>query len=287
MTHRRYYQLFFLVGFASLSFEVCLTRFFSFLLYKDFVFLAVSAAVLGIGLGAALSPLLPRPGTGRLPPALAGGLGLLCPAVLLLALLSPSEDPYFIWILFSLLSLPPFVVHGLLAAHFYAVLPEKSGRLYAADLSGAAAGAVAAVPAMAALGPVGYTLAFSSALLAAGVLGSAREGPGRGGRLATAALSLAAFAVFAVLLTGRRIESSLLDRRIPGKPMFDDAKRPFFRILGTAWNASGRFDLTTSEKEDLRYVFSDGGVPASMHRFDGTPASVAGLRKSVAFAPFT
>ena len=126
---------------AGLAFEVSLTRIFSLLFQYHYVFLIVSLAVLGLGLGAALGHL------GLQRQWIAGGQENLNRLSLALAvslpaaafLLSRVRSASSIWPA-AILGLIPFVILGGFYALAYRLFARRSGLLYGADLLGAAAG---------------------------------------------------------------------------------------------------------------------------------------------------
>lgn len=284
----RFLLLLFITGFVSLSFEVALTRLFSFLLFQDFVFLAVSFAVLGIGLGAALSPRILSPNRAGFPMVVLGVYGVLLPATLLLILTAPSQKPELLWLLFGAASLPPFMLYGILAAFFYSAMPERSGALYAADLSGAALGTLMAAAGMNAFGPLHFIFVLSGMLLILQGWNSFQElrRGNKAGSLASVLLFLA-FAALLTPLTGRRLDGLLFERTVPGKPLFDRVGKEGRAVERTRWNAVGRLDLLPSQDSFRKYLYTDGAVPANVVKFDGNLDSVAYMRRFVFYLPFS
>src|SRR3972149_66293 len=155
----------FVIGLTVLSYEIILTRFFSALFSYHFVFVAVSLAVLGLGLGGLFAtrfqkgdeavPLVYGVLQGR--SAFFLGLSLL----IVLALFA-----YFPWMrgvwFFSLVALLPFGVAGYSLAMTMRLFSSESPRVYWADLSGGALGTLLIVVGLQKWGPVGALLVLAA-----------------------------------------------------------------------------------------------------------------------------
>lgn len=120
------------VSASGLVFEIALTRIFSFFFQYHFAFLAVSLAVFGLSIGAALVQ-VKRLKSSTLT-AILLPLALSYSSVALLLAFLPSAES--IWPR-ALVALIPFVLTGLFAALAFGRFNQQSGTLYAADLVGA------------------------------------------------------------------------------------------------------------------------------------------------------
>ena len=189
---------------AVLLYELLLTRLFAITLFADFAHLALALALLGIGVGAMaqhLRPtLVPDEGLERR----IGWLGLLQAALILTAVLAAirfpvldiSEvppttyqdrstikdnllDPVWFAALLPMLA-APFAVSGLIFSGVFSRRKAEIGMLYAADLLGAAVGAVLFVPLLGWLaGPdAAFIALFASALGSLLLLRSSGSRPG-------------------------------------------------------------------------------------------------------------
>ncbi len=168
----------FLLSFCGLSVEIALTRVFAVVLRYHFAFLAIAIALCGLGLGGYFAHWLRARATQLLPwLPLAMAITTLFAAWFLAHILLPYFPTAF-W-LAGLVALLPFLCLGATFAFLFDRYSERSGRLYAADLAGAALAAggvlvllnlVGGLNALIFLaGLVGLTL-----LLLSGVLGSLR-----------------------------------------------------------------------------------------------------------------
>ncbi|MBI3947738.1 MAG: hypothetical protein HY321_17595 [Armatimonadetes bacterium] len=276
----------FLVALAGVALEVALVRVFALLFRYHHLFLLVSVAVCGLGLGGLLRTYLPDRCCRLWTSALLFGLSI--PAVLLLLFRSPLaarlvETPWL-----PLVPMVPFLFAGLFLSEAFRRHAAQGGALYAADLTGAALAALLVVPLLERLG--GFGTCFLVAALACGgaavVAGDARRG-------ARAACALAALACL-VLLTGNR--SLRLVDLPPLPPEADPAlTKPMLKelqpgspakIVATRWSAFARTDVTDEGSPEVRYVYTDGDTPTNMIRFDGDLKKVAELTGQLGFLPY-
>jgi SAM-dependent methyltransferase len=277
------------VGFASLSFEVVLTRVFAVILNQDFVFLAVSFAILGIGLGAALSPFIMGKNRERFPVHVLAGFALIFPLDLFLILIIPSSQSMGLWLLHGIATLPPFIVMGAIAAFIYTVMPEKSGILYVCDLGGAGLGTLLAIPGMDLLGPVKYPLLLSVAVMGVGLAAEFLQERKIRARMSVLAVVTACI-VAAALFPGtqRFLDKAVVGRAVHGKTLFSHLKREGTRIEKTLWNSVSRLDLVSARNYPCKFIYIDGSVPATMFRFNTNRDHMTRyLKHFICYAPFT
>ena len=122
---------------SSLYLEIALTRLLATVYYPPYVFAAISLAILGIGLGAALASWRTalRQETRVASYMSLAGLGALILVAFVVGTAAYDLQP----LLFALTTLP-YVFAGLALAAIFALAPDDSPRLYMADLLGAGAG---------------------------------------------------------------------------------------------------------------------------------------------------
>jgi hypothetical protein len=152
----------FAAAMSVLAFEVALTRAFSVLLRYHFVFLAISLATCGLGVGGLIDHLLHR----RFPhwqvstqlTIRALVTAALYPLVILLLFASPlSAKLTSVWVV-SLICIAPFLAAGLLLSRAFARYSAESGRLYFADLVGAAIGSFGIIAVLQMVGAINAAL---------------------------------------------------------------------------------------------------------------------------------
>ena len=134
----------FLVSFAVLAFEVSLTRVFSVLFNYHYVFVAVSGAVCGLGLGGFAWHLLSRGGRQREVGFAGLGFALAMPASIALLFGGSGLVGRHLWA--AIIPLLPFTFAGAFLAEVFRSRASECGRLYHADLFGASLAAVLIVP---------------------------------------------------------------------------------------------------------------------------------------------
>ncbi|MFQ5812533.1 MAG: hypothetical protein ACE5I2_05010 [Anaerolineae bacterium] len=284
----------FLVSAAGLIFEITLTRLFSLFFQYHFAFLAVSLAVLGLSLGAALgrfvAPSDPKSTRGKDLLVTLVALSLSFPLAAIVMAWLPSAAsvlPY------AAIALIPFVLIGLFAALAFARFATHSGLLYAADLTGAAVGVVSV------LGLLTLGSTFNVVILLGGVTGLAvvllaistptlsTDRRYLAGSFLALLLSAGLFGVNFVSgcvdYSPARLTSAPRDKTMIA--VLNDTSQSA-RIVYTVGDPFARVDVVETEDPEAKFVFTDGGAGSLMLRFDGDLEKVAPLRDSVEFIPF-
>jgi hypothetical protein len=148
-----------LLTMSSLAFEIALTRLLSTLFYPPFVYIVLSIAILGIGLGATLAVWRENWREASRIPAYMGfaGLTALFLTIFIIMTASFSLAP----LLVLLIALPYFGV-GLALTALFSNSPENSRLLYAADLLGAGLGAILVIPLMNTFGTINSLLLIAT-----------------------------------------------------------------------------------------------------------------------------
>src|SRR5690606_19767431 len=272
----------FLIAAAGLALQILLTRILSVVLSYHFVFAVVSLAMLGLGAGALLVHLYlrARPSAALLPlPPLAvlGALATLATLVLpeaitLIARIAPGTGA-LPWYLLAMA--PPFLLSGAALALAFRAWPTSSGRLYAADLTGAALGSAGAIAGLELLGGVPAIFVVALALGVAALFLAVAAGIRTSTPAALAAAALP-FAALVVAASG----SGLYAPRLPAglKPDKEIHDALFGSrgggILETLWSSFGRTDLVAF-RPDSGYmdIYVDGTAGTPMYRFSGDVAN--------------
>jgi hypothetical protein len=198
-----------LVAGCTLALQVLLTRIFSAALVYHFGFLAISLALLGVGAGAIAVYLLSGRFGGPVEPLLARWSALLAlllvvtPALLVrldyeTSLQSEVTGPFAVTLaLACVVAALPFTAAGVVIALAVRAYTGSIGRLYAFDLAGAGAGALAVVPMLWVVsGPtlvvgLGAVAALAAILFAGPAASPERRLAAAAGAAALAALALA------------------------------------------------------------------------------------------------
>lgn len=267
----------FAVAMSVLGFEVALTRAFSVLLRFHFVFLAISLATCGMGIGGLIDFLLRRRllrGT-QAPVVLVWAASLaaiLMPLTFYLLFATPlSARLTSVWVV-TAVCLPPFLAAGAFLSHAFAWQSAQGGRMYFADLTGAALGSFLVIGALQLLGGInagmiwGLVIALGALTLAAGFrLWRVLPVP--------TLLALGTLALVAANRNGAIVDTPLLPLADDpnAKPLFQELGDPRVgaKIVATEWNAFARTDVVSNRGTDDLYVYTDGEVPTNMLAFDG------------------
>ncbi|MGE0867701.1 MAG: hypothetical protein AB7P03_04005 [Kofleriaceae bacterium] len=282
MTQRRMLGAVFLLSFAVLAYEVALMRVFSALLQHHFAFLAISVAICGLGLGGLALHVRRRrraPAESVLADSAAAfALSGVIVVVLLLILVIPRAVNAT-WLAGALL-LVPFGCAGVFLAELFAAHAAHSGRLYAADLIGAATAALATLGLVQIAGaPNAAMIATLAGALAGVICAPTRAIRGRSIAAAVIAVAMAAANTATGWLETPAIASSGApdDEEARAQPLFTRLGAPAGErpdIIRTEWNAVIRTDVVKdptlgARAGDVLQIYNNGNVPTRMLRIAG------------------
>jgi hypothetical protein len=243
------------VGFSLLTYEMALTRVCSALFSYHFSFLAVSLALLGLGLGGLWLVFRPCSDLGRTDPWFAGmAVGIL--AFTLVSFLVPFEATSSLVGVLPLLGLMllgclPFFCCGVIVCSFLAVYRDQAGRVYAFDLAGGALACLTVNLLLDTAGPV-ITLLLSALICAlAGMAvwrASQRE---KSARISASALSCIAVSAIALaqLVSGGAIAMDTVSLGLD---------TPRQRISFDAWNCLSRISVIVHNPKRAQFVIDAG-----------------------------
>ena len=293
------------VALATSMYEILLTRVFSVTMWYHFAFLAVSAAMFGMTVGAMLVYLLPAAFTEtRLRSQLAASSLLFGVTIVLgfaaqlrIHFREPDTARAFLAIAATYLIVSvPFVFSGICVCLCLTRFPNQVGWLYAADLTGAALGCVLLVLVLRATNAPA-TMVLVGLLATLGILFFAATGPPSFQRLSTAVcILLAVLAMAHAGILGRRsasaAKSALSIRWVKGEeegPLLYERWNSFSRVVvgGDAdtpgepfgWGLSAAYN--GGRKVRQLYLTIDAGAGTVLTSFEGTPASLDYLRYDV------
>ncbi len=230
-------------SFAGLSFELALMRAFSISLSYHFAFMVLSIAMLGIGASGTALSVFPGLNDLRRVPLYGLLLGVSIPASYLLANAVPFDPARLSWdraqlfavSLYYIILCVPFFCFGLIVSTAYASMSRKANAIYASDLLGAGAGALAMAWLLSLGGPETSVFLISS-LLAAGLLYRV----GGKTRLLSALLLVLNIAVLF-------LHPAFIRPRIsPYKPFALALRFPEATLINTAYSPYARVDLFKS-----------------------------------------
>ena len=278
----------FLTSLSVLVLQISFTRIFSVFIGYHFVFIAVSTAMLGIGLGAMLfyklrAKISSRKSSLNLLGVLAGGLSL---SILLSLMVVVNVSSTGTWFIYIVQIFPPFFLAGMFFALSYHQFASQSNLLYFADLSGAAFGCLGAVLLLQKMGSMN-TVAATSLFPAIGAMILLRKQ-----KRVYFLLSVVVFLV-AILFTGLnlRYEFLMMNLSVSGKShktLLKIIKEEKGEIIYSDWNAFSRVDVVEYYQEkSVRTIFVDGGAGTDMVRFTGDFTDVKEeLTQDMGFFPY-
>lgn len=288
MKQRSFVPEIFAISLAAILLEISYTRIFSFKIYYYFTYVIIGIGLLGLGAGGvalATSRRLRDLEVDRLVSicALVGSAAVLAGyfaiAPMPLNVSQLSVAPFEIAKLFGVCAVlvVPFVAVGLAVSRILSARPDRVGRLYGADLLGAALACMLCIPLLRGLSPPGCVMA-SGALLAAASLRRARGGAtrlvlGSGLTLVMAALAAAP----------GRLPDPVTDR---AKQL--GAAREAGLVLFSRWDPVFRIDVAHHplQPEAGHMIYHDGQLGSGLPAFDGDLTRFQKLERGSRSLPF-
>jgi hypothetical protein len=241
--NRAFLRLIFNASFASLSYEIALMRAFSISLWYHFAFMVISIAMLGIGASGTVLSVIPNLKDIRRVPRYALMLALSIPASYVLANAIPFDLARLSWDRIQILFISlyyvilciPFFCFGLIVSTAYSTMSPEATAIYASDLLGAGAGAIAMAWLLSLGGPETSVFIISS-LLATGLLYQVDR---KTRTVSAVLLSLNMAVLF--------MHPTVIQPRIsPYKPFALALQFPGAELLGTEYSPYSRVDLFKS-----------------------------------------
>ncbi len=268
----------FLISLSVISLEISITRISSIIYTYNYAFMAVSLAILGLGLGGVFSYY--RWSSRRLLPAeyiynrLSFFSALFAVSTFIFLILILKIPLFTNLYLYFAVTFIPFFFAGIVLSLAFKLFAGSSFKLYFFDLIGAALGALAVIFILDLIGGVNAIIAISIA----GVLASFLFLKNRySQKINLKNLGLAsAVAVILLLMLILNIFTGFLGevpiRRSEIKDMYFLVDEPGSNgeVIDTRWSAFGRTDLVGLEDNDnVRFLFIDGAAGTPMFKFDG------------------
>lgn len=278
----------YLIAMAVMILEVTLTRLFSVILYYHYVFMVVSFTILGLGVGAAY--------VYRLRPGLWSPRKFFCNLTIYSWLFALSILLSTIWIqrfpfvkilpVYSLVAFAPFFFAGAILAVCFGRFPAFSGRIYFADLSGAASGALVVILLIGQIGAGNSALLLTVVICGAGLLFSL--GIGKSYRILSSVGVCLALILFFCSLKYPFLQLSFPSNYHYTKTLFATISNPEenAKIVYTDWSALGRTDVVEGRDPSVKVVYTDGGAGTPMLGFNGDLEKIDYLKEDIGFFPY-
>jgi spermidine synthase len=297
----RYYLAIFILAAATLAYQILITRFFSVMLYYHFAFGAISLAMLGLTRGAMevynnparYVPERVREEFARHASwfAISGAAAMI--AFLCVPLVIPGDYVLMVLAIVTVGFVRPFTESGVCITLLLTRLPYGGGRLYAADLAGAALGCLGVIFVLLVVNPVSATLGIGALAAGAGwtvVRGSADI---RGLRLSGAvALTLAAATVLqtGLDLSGKSHLGVFWAKGTEQLGTLFERWNTYSRVRVTALGNSAPFGWgfthTPNTKIDQDHLDIDADAATVITRYDGDIGKLSYLKDDVINAAY-
>lgn len=264
----------FSIAFSLIAFEIFISRLFAVILDYNFVFLVVSIATLGIGLGGYFA----YKSFGRFSSVRDTIMGLFALSMIVVVLAIYSL-PYIGVVFYSLVAIIPFLLGGYLLAGIMQSQHHQIHLIYFADLVGAGLGALGVILLMNAFGPIQTVGLLSFFLFLLYVITSFRTTKVR---LRVVNGFLLVILVFNMVLPFTNFITFHSYRTSPYN-VFQQEKDA--DIVYTNWDAFSRTDVYDANDE-LLYITIDGGAVSPTSKFTGNLYDVAYLNTTTSSLAF-
>lgn len=280
------------VFFVSLSifiYQTLLTRLFSAVLNYNFVFVIVSFAILGTGLGGILNhKLIPNKRVSSEKLLYACSIGLSSSIIISIGLM--YFVPYTpLYVLFILTAVIPFIMGGMIISAAFKENPDISSKLYFMDLSGGGIGSIAVIKIMddySFMSSVFIVVIFSLLILI--LIGIYYKNIKR---VLAAGLAIILLTVtltsgdFMMWLEGN-FYAYYTNPSATIRNLHSSNEKPL-RIPFTKWNSVAKTDVIETTNENEKLIVMDGGAAAPIVRFNGDLNQVQYLKEEVNYIPFS
>src|SRR5919202_4763488 len=279
----------FLIALSGLVLEVSITRIFSAAIWYHFAFVAVSVALMGLGASGLVVHHRVKKLKGRWAENLtifsAWGIIIFIP-ITLFVMHALASQVIFLPLFMALFSVPFFFVGIIISAAFNA-FGSVAGRLYAADLVGASAGAFLVVLFLLLTGGEGANLIVG---LISGISATIFSSIAKNTRKLIVSFIFVAFAMSLLLVNYATQIFAIPTDPTAHKdlPMYLRA-HPGSKIVKTQWNSFSRIDVVEGGEGSeglVAKVFIDGGAGTNIISWDGNIESRQELSTWMQYLPF-
>jgi hypothetical protein len=279
----------FLIALSGLVLEVSITRIFSAAIWYHFAFVAVSVALVGLGASGLVVQHRVKKLKGKWAENLtiysAWGITLFIPITLFVMHALASQVIYLP--LFMILFSVPFFLIGIIISAAFNAFASVAGRLYAADLIGASAGALLVVLFLVLTGGEGATLIVG---LIAAIGGTIFSRIAKNTKKTLVSLMFVAFAISLIFLNhATQIFAIPTDPTAQKDLPIYLREHPGSKIVKTEWNSFSRIDVVeggTGGEGLVAKVFIDGGAGTNIISWDGHTESRQELSNWMQYLPF-
>lgn len=294
----------FLTSLSGLVLEIAITRIFSAAIWYHFAFVAVSVALVGLGSSGLLVHYrlkkIKENWAADLTITSSIGICIILPITLFVMHSLASQVNYLPLFMF-MFSIPFFFV-GVVISTAFSAFSQTAGRLYAADLIGASAGAILVVFFLSMIGGEGTTLLVGVIAAICSIIFSITA---KNRKKILLSLAFVAFTLLLVVINGITQVFSIPTDPTANKdlPIFL-RENPGSHIAKTQWNSFSRIDVVEGISGDcipardprnpsqcaaeglVAKIFIDGGAGTNIISWDGNPDSRKELSSWMQYLPF-
>src|SRR5215210_39594 len=279
----------FLMALSGLVLEVSITRIFSAAIWYHFAFVAVSVALVGLGASGLVVQYRVKKLKGKWAENLtvlsAWGITIFIPITLFVMHALASQVIYIP--LFMILFSVPFFLVGIIISAAFNAFASVAGRLYAADLIGASAGALLVVLFLVLTGGEGATLIVG---LIAAIGATIFSRIAKNTKKIVVSLLFVAFAMSLIFINyATQIFAIPTDPTAQKDLPIYLREHPGSKIVKTEWNSFSRIDVVeggTGGEGLVAKVFIDGGAGTNIISWDGKTESRQELSNWMQYLPF-
>lgn len=279
----------FLTGFSLFLYEVLLTRLFSVILSFNLVFLVVSFAILGSGIGGIWTHKKLKENENITKQYLLSKYSIGIPISILLGISLMYFLPFIpVYTVYAFIGAIPFVFGGIVISSIFMENRENSHNLYLMDLVGSGLGSLGFIPLMNEMGFVSSVIIiciitiFSSALLYIYCNEKRKIYMAFIGILVLGALVFQGNMIKEVEKNFRSYYSS---PNTTINYLKDTAEKPL-GISFSKWDAIAKTDVLETLNDKEKLIVTDGGATAPIVQFNGDLNSVEHMKESVNYIPF-
>ena len=262
-----------LVSASALILEIMITRIFSATIYYHYAFVAVSVAVLGWGLGGALSHFLRKKLSWSVVATMTLCASLSIPFYLWAIILLPMSVSLLIF--YCMLSTIPFFLGGASVSSVLQILRHQANKVYFADLTGGGLGCLLVDPLLTSLGAETGVLVLGVTMAASGLVFSLLSR-----KRQLMALSLVVMLSTSIIAFSNMQNGSMTIQNATDKALFQELHRnPELRHVLTKWNSFSRIDVVEGLPypylNQLAQIRIDAGAETDVTRWDGDTTNIS------------
>ena len=266
-------------------FEITLTRLFSALMFYHFVFLAVSIAILSLGLGGIWVYKIRAENKetyGFKKDNILERSSLLFAISTIVITLIIYKTPFFqtAFLIYLFLGAVPFILGGMFLAESFYRFSENSLLIYFADLMGSGIGSILIVKLLDSFSPITSVLVLSLIGFTAFILVSSKQQV----LLKTTGIILL---LASILFSGQSIDNVIADFTAYSGGAKTLGALKNYKSVFTTWNSFARTDVIETDILREKLVLVDGSAVSKMMPFNGDPKSLSYLKQEIGYLAFS